>query len=65
VINIAGANFPAWLLCLLVGAVLAALCRMLLVIARIDPYVGPPTIIYSSLTVMFALIVWIIFFNRA
>lgn len=64
VINVAGANFPAWLLCLLVGAGLAAICRPLLVLSRLDPYLGPAALIYSSLAVMFALIVWIIFFNR-
>jgi YtcA family len=64
VINVAGANFPAWLLCLLVGAGLAAVFRSLLVVARLDPYLGPASIIYTSLAVMFALIVWIIFFNR-
>jgi hypothetical protein len=64
VINVAGANFPAWLLCLLVGAGLAAICRPVLVHVRLDPYLGPAAIIYSSLAVMFALIVWIIFFNR-
>jgi hypothetical protein len=64
VINVAGANFPAWLLCLLVGAGLAASCRPLLVYSRLDPYLGPAALIYSSLAVMFALIVWIIFFNR-
>jgi YtcA-like protein len=64
VINVAGANFPAWLLCLLVGAALAGVCRPILVVARLDPYLGPAAIIYSSLAVMFALIVWIVFFNR-
>jgi hypothetical protein len=64
VINVAGANFPAWLLCLLIGAGLAAICRPLLVWSRLDPYLGPGALIYSSLAVMFALIVWIIFFNR-
>jgi hypothetical protein len=64
VINVAGANFPAWLLCILAGSLLAALMRPLLVLARIDPYLGPRPVIYTSLAVMFALIVWIIFFNR-
>jgi hypothetical protein len=64
VINVAGANFPAWLLCVLVGAGIAAIMRPLLILARLDPYLGPPPLIYSSLAVMFALIVWIIFFNR-
>lgn len=64
VINVAGANFPAWLLCLLSGAMLAAFFRMLLIWVRLDRFLGPPTIIYTSLAMMFALIVWIIFFNR-
>jgi YtcA family len=64
VINIAGANFPAWLLCLLVGAGLAALCRPILVYSGLEPFLGPAPLIYSSLATMFALIVWIIFFNR-
>jgi hypothetical protein len=64
VIDVAGANFPAWLLCLLVGIALTALFRPLLVLARLDPYLGPAPIIYTSLAVMLALIVWIIFFNR-
>ena len=64
VINVAGANFPAWLLCLLVGAVLAGIFRLLLIFARRDPYLGPASIIYTSLALMLALIVWIIFFNR-
>lgn len=64
VIDIAGANFPAWLLCLLVGAMLAGVCRPMLVYSGLDPYLGPAPLIYSSLAVMFALILWIIFFNR-
>jgi YtcA family len=64
VINVAGANFPAWLLCLLVGAAMAGILRLLLIFARLDPYLGPVPIIYTSLAVMLALIVWIIFFNR-
>jgi len=64
VITIAGANFPAWLLCMIVGAILAGMARPLLVIARIEPHVGPPTIFYPSLIAMFAMIVWVLFFNR-
>lgn len=64
IITIAGANFPSWLLCLIVGAILAAIVRPLLELARLEPYVGPLTIFYSSLIAMFAMIVWVIFFNR-
>jgi len=64
IVTIAGANFPSWLLCILVGAILAAIVRPLLVLARLEPHLGPLTIFYPSLIAMFAMIVWVIFFNR-
>ena len=49
---------------MIVGAILAAIVRPLLVRARLEPYLGPLTIFYPSLIAMFAMIVWVIFFNR-
>ena len=64
IITVAGANFPCWLLCMLVGAILAAAIRPLLVLARLEPHLGPLTIFYPSLIAMFAMIAWVVFFNR-
>ena len=64
IVTIAGANFPSWLLCMIVGAILAAIVRPLLTRARLELYLGPLTIFYPSLIAMFAMIVWVIFFNR-
>ena len=64
IVTIAGANFPSWLLCMIVGAILAAIVRPFLTLARLEPYLGPLTIFYPSLIAMFAMIVWAIFFNR-
>ena len=64
IVTIAGANFPSWLFSMLVGAILAAIVRPILVLARLEPYLGPLTIFYPSLIAMFAMIVWVIFFNR-
>jgi YtcA family len=64
VVTIAGANFPSWLLCMIVGAILTAIVRPLLVLTRLEPYLGPLTIFYPSLIATFAMIVWVIFFNR-
>jgi hypothetical protein len=64
VINIAGANFPSWLLCLIVGAILTAAIRPLFLVLRIEPYFGPPVLIYPCLIVTLAMIIWLIFFNR-
>jgi hypothetical protein len=64
IVTIAGANFPSWLLCLIVGAIIALLARPLLVVTRLESHVGPLTIFYTSLIAMFAMIVWVLFFNR-
>jgi len=49
---------------MIVGAILAAIVRPLLVMARLEPHMEPLTIFYPSLIAMFAMIVWVIFFNR-
>ncbi len=49
---------------MLAGAILAGLARPLLVVTRLEPYVGPLTLFYPSLIAMLAMIVWIVFFNR-
>ena len=64
IITIAGANFPSWLLCMIVGAILAAIVRPLLVLSGLEQHLGPLTIFYPSLIAMFAMICWVIFFNR-
>ena len=64
VVNIAGANFPAWLLCAIVGSILAASMRPLLAASRLEPYLGPLLVIYPSLAVLLGCIVYLVFFNR-
>ncbi|HVN29868.1 MAG TPA: YtcA family lipoprotein [Candidatus Binataceae bacterium] len=64
VVNIAGANFPAWLLCAIVGGILAAILRPVFAATRLEPYLGPLLVIYPSLAVMLACIVYLMFFNR-
>jgi YtcA family len=49
---------------MIVGAILAAIVRPLLVLARLEPHMEPLTIFYPSLIAMFAMIIWMIFFNR-
>jgi hypothetical protein len=64
VINIAGADFPSWLLCLIAGAVMTAALRPLFLKLRLEPYMGPPTIVYLSLAVLLSCITYLVFFNR-
>jgi hypothetical protein len=64
IVTIAGATFPSWLLCIIMGAILAAFVRPLVVLSRLEPHLGPLTIFYPSLIATFAMIIWVIFFNR-
>jgi len=64
VVNIAGANFPAWLLCAIVGTLLAATFRPVFAAGGIEPHLGPRLLIYPCLAILLACAVYLIFFNR-
>lgn len=64
VVNIAGANFPAWLLCVIVGTVLAATFRPVFVTTGVEPHLGPGWLIYPCLAVLLACATYLIFFSR-
>jgi YtcA family len=62
-INIIGSFFPSWMLCALIGIGAALLGRWLFVRTGLDPYVGPPPLIYSSLAILVTLVLWVAFFR--
>jgi hypothetical protein len=64
IVNIAGANFPAWLLCAIGGATLAALIRPIFVATRVETYLWPVAIVYASLAFVLACLLYLSFFNR-
>jgi YtcA family len=57
-VNIIGSFFPSWMLCALIGIVVALVARRLFVRAGIDTYVGPPALIYASLALLITLVLW-------
>lgn len=64
VVNIAGANFPAWLLCAVVGMILAAIFRQMFSVTGIEPYLGPLLLIYPCLAVLIGCTIYLLLFNR-
>ena len=64
VVAIAGAQFPDWLVCVIVGTALAAACHPLLKLGGLESYLRPLPFFYGCLIVMFSLATWVIFFNR-
>jgi len=65
VVAVAGAEFPDWLLCLIVGTVLSAALYPVFSRAGLERYLKPLALFYGSLIVMFSLVAWVIFFNRS
>jgi hypothetical protein len=64
VINVAGADFPSWLICLIAGAVLTAVLRPVFLKLRLEPYMGPPLLIYLSLALLLSCFTYLVLFNR-
>ena len=62
-INIVGSFFPSWMLCAVIGIIVALLARRLLVWAGLDPYVGPRALVYGSLAILVTLVLWVAFFR--
>ena len=64
IVNIAGANFPAWMLCAIVGGIVALTLHPLLTVIGIEPHLGPRTVIFPCLAFLIACVVYLMFFNR-
>jgi hypothetical protein len=61
--NILGSFFPAWLMCMLAGIVLAAAANRLFVYLRIDNEIVWSILVYPCLAMFFACTFWLIFFS--
>jgi YtcA family len=64
VVNIAGANFPAWLLCAIAGIALSAAFRPVFLASRIEPYLGPSMLIYPCLAILLGCAAYLTSFSR-
>jgi hypothetical protein len=62
-LNILGSFFPAWLLCGLVGIVLAAAARVLLVRLNVERELSSLVVFYPSLAALFTFSLWLLFFS--
>jgi hypothetical protein len=63
-VDVAGAFFPAWMLCILIGIALTVLLRYLLAHARLEPSLGPLLLVYPSLAATIALALWLGFYRH-
>jgi YtcA family len=61
--NILGSFFPAWILCGVIGILLAAGVRVLFVRANFEKELSPLILIYPCLAAFFTFSIWLVFFS--
>jgi hypothetical protein len=61
--NILGSFFPAWLICMVIGIVLAFAVNRLLVYLKIYKEIVWSILVYPCLAMFFACTLWLIFFS--
>ena len=61
--SILGSFFPAWLLCIIAGMVLAALTYRVLVHFKLEQHIIWSIAVYPCIALFFACVLWLIFFS--
>ena len=62
--EIGGAYFPAWLLTILIGWIMATIVRLVLIKVGIDGWIRPRSVAYPALMIFFTLLIYLIFFTN-
>jgi YtcA family len=61
--NILGSFFPAWLVCMFAGILLAAVSNRVLAYFKLDREIAWSIVVYPCLALFFACALWLIFFS--
>lgn len=61
--NIIGSYFPSWILCGVIGILLAAGVRVLFVRWKLEPELSPLILVYPCLALFFTFLIWLVFFS--
>lgn len=63
-VNILGAYFPAWMLCIITGIVLTFVLRGALITLKLDDVIGPRGLVYPAMVIALTLGTWLLFFKN-
>src|SRR5262245_10044975 len=61
-VNILGSFFPAWLISIVTGLVLALVVWRVLVATGIAPYLTPPALVFPCLAALLIFVSWLVLF---
>lgn len=63
VFDIGGSFFPSWMVCMIVGVVLAIALRLVLARIGVEPHLGPLPLVYGCLAALLTMSTWLVFFR--
>jgi hypothetical protein len=63
-VDVLGSYFPGWMVCLICGLGLTMIARAVLVGLKLDKGLRPAAIVYPCLMTIFAIAVWLLFFQN-
>ena len=61
--SIVGSFFPAWLVCMFAGIILAAIVNRILVRFQLDREIAWGIVVYPCMALFFACALWLVFFS--
>jgi hypothetical protein len=61
--SILGSFFPAWLVCAVIGIVVAAIVHRIFIHFKLDKEIAWSIVVYPCLALFFACTLWLIFFS--
>jgi len=61
--NLLGSFFPAWILCGVIGILLAVAVRLFFVRVKLEQQLTPLILVYSCLAAIFTFSLWLLFFS--
>jgi hypothetical protein len=61
--NILGSFFPAWILCGVIGILLAVAVRLFFVRIKLEEQLKPLIVVYPCLAAFFTFTIWLLFFS--
>jgi hypothetical protein len=61
--NILGSYFPAWLICIIAGVVMAGIANWALTRYKLEKLIAWPVLAYPCLAAFFAFTLWLVFFS--
>ena len=59
-LSIQGSFWPPWIVCILAGLLLTAVASQLFSLFKLDPYLGHPLLIYTSLWALMTFTTWLL-----